>query len=242
MILHVWAVQTWTSKHSFFEGRVATATQKSHLVRAVLEELIEASCLWTVALPSSMVLLEKRKGQWPRLCGVLLITCAIGGYHWTLSHSLFAGCVATTDCRTIVDSSRSRHLGIARSLGRRCVSLALLFFLAVPEVGRGVSFAVLDSELALDSAILELVEDDSIQASTLPASPVINALESGGDDLKVLVGLENVVHFCAIPHALEERMDDAIVDSGGKLARGPDVTSLAAVTSAHVAALSVAVS
>ena len=93
-----------------------------------------------------------------------------------------------------------------------------------------------DSELALSSAFLELVEDDSVQASTLPAGLVINALEGGSDDLEVLVSLKSVIHFCAIPHAQEERMDDAVKDGGcfelhvsvplsngeSKLARGPD--------------------
>ena len=110
-----------------------------------------------------MVLLEKRKASGP----VLLITCANGGYHQTLSHSLFAGCVATTDCRTIVDPSRSRHLGSACQSGTtvRLPDAFVLsdgsrgkprFFVTVPEVSRGVSFTVLDSELALDSVILSL--------------------------------------------------------------------------------------
>ena len=111
-----------------------------------------------------------------------------------------------------------------------------MFLLAVPEISCGVSFTVLDPELALDAVILELVEDDTIQASTPSAGLVIDALECGSYDLEVLVGFEDVVHLCSIPHSLEERMNDALVDGGrleldvagtlpdgeGKLARGPD--------------------
>ena len=51
-----------------------------------------------------------------------------------------------------------------------------LLFLSVPEVGFRVSLVMLNSELSHNTAILGLVEDDTIHATTLSASLIIDAL------------------------------------------------------------------
>ena len=95
-------------------------------------------------------------------------------------------------------------------LGQWRISLPFLLFpvlfLSVPEVGVRFSLVMLNSELSHNTAIpglVEVVEDDTIHATTLSASLIIDALESGGNDFEVFIRLQDV-HFLPVPHALEQ--------------------------------------
>ena len=81
-----------------------------------------------------------------------------------------------------------------------------VLFLSVPEVGVRFSLVMLNSELSHNTAIpglVEVVENDTIHATTLSASLIIDALESGGNDFEVFIRLQDV-HFLPVPHALEQ--------------------------------------
>ena len=106
----------------------------------------------------------------------------------------------------------------------------------MPEVALGVAFAMLYPKLSLRATFFELAKDEPVVTATLPAGLIVDTLHGGSDNLEVLIRLKNIVHFSALPHTREKRVDDAIEGRGGlelnvavpvpngesKLARGPD--------------------
>ena len=83
--------------------------------------------------------------------------------------------------------------------------LLVSFLLPVPKVGGRITFVVFDPDLSLDATILGLVGDRAVESSAFPASLVIDAFDCGGDDLEVLVSLEDAAHLRPVPQVLKQR-------------------------------------